>query len=79
MSLRKLTKSRGAFLSDEGLSNLVYRVLMNGCLSILNRFYIQFNDRAESLTHFINTNLGHPLWRNATPAACWGLWLKISP
>jgi putative transposase len=55
MSLRKLTKSRGSFLSDEALTKLFYLALRNisrkWALPIrhwkaaLTRFTIEFGDR----------------------------------
>lgn len=55
MSLRKITKNRGSFPSDEALSKLFYLALMNiskkwtmplqDWKAALNRFSIQFDDR----------------------------------
>ena len=55
MSLRKITKNRGSFPSDEALSKLFYLALMNiskkwtmplhDWKAALNRFSIQFEDR----------------------------------
>jgi hypothetical protein len=57
MSLRKITKNRGAFPSDEALLKLFYPALKNNgrkwtmpllnWKSVLNRFTIQFKDRHE--------------------------------
>lgn len=59
MSLRKVTKNRGAFPSDEALTKLFYLALMNiskkwslplrDWKAALNRFSIQFEDRMPSL------------------------------
>jgi putative transposase len=59
MSLRKITKNRGSFPSDEALSKLFYLALMNiskkwkmplhDWKAALNRFNIQFNDRMLNL------------------------------
>lgn len=59
MSLRKITKNRGAFPSDEALIKLFYLALMNiskkwsmplrDWKAALNRFSIQFEDRMPSM------------------------------
>lgn len=59
MSLRKITKNRGSFPSDEALSKLFYLALMNiskkwtmplqDWKAALNRFSIQFDDRMPNL------------------------------
>jgi putative transposase len=59
MSLRKITKNRGAFPSDEALIKLFYLALMNiskkwsmplrDWKAALNRFSIQFEDRMPSV------------------------------
>jgi len=59
MSLRKITKNRGAFPSDEALIKLFYLALMNiskkwsmplrDWKAALNRFTIQFEDRMQSM------------------------------
>ncbi len=58
MSLRKITKNRGSFPSDEALSKLLYLALMNiskkwtmplhDWKTALNRFSIQFEERMPS-------------------------------
>lgn len=58
MSLRKITKNRGSFPSDEALSKLFYLALMNiskrwtmplhDWKAALNRFSIQFEDRMKN-------------------------------
>ncbi|ANE55773.1 IS256 family transposase [Methylomonas sp. DH-1] len=58
MSLRKITKNRGSFPSDEALSKLFYLALMNiskkwtmplhDWKAALNRFSIQFEDRMSN-------------------------------
>jgi putative transposase len=59
MSLRKITKNRGSFPSDESLIKLFYLALMNisqkwtmplrDWKAALNRFTIQFEDRMPNL------------------------------
>jgi len=59
MSLRKISKNRGSFPSDEALSKLFYLALMNiskkwtmplhDWKAALNRFSIQFDDRMPNL------------------------------
>lgn len=59
MNLRKITKNRGAFPSDEALIKLFYLALMNiskkwsmplrDWKAALNRFTIQFEDRMQSM------------------------------
>lgn len=61
MSLRKITKNRGSFPSDEALLKLFYLALRNICQkwtmpirdwkAALNRFTIQFEERMTSLQH----------------------------
>jgi putative transposase len=59
MSLRKITKNRGSFPSDEALLKLFYLALRNICQqwtmpirdwkAALNRSTIQFNERMTNL------------------------------
>jgi len=84
MSLRKITKNRGSFPSDEALSKLFYLALRNisqkwnmpirDWKAALNRFSIEFEDRVPQqwpLTLFTQ-KFGHPFARYQ--ASRWRKW-----